>query len=128
MGTERFRCAEPLFKTSLIGGDDDKGIHKIVHRSIQHCDESVQGALYDCIVTAGGSSRLSNLADRLEKEIRALIPDETRTKVLTPPTRAWSAWLGGSLLADSENFPELAVSKQEYQENGAEIVNKKCKN
>ncbi|XP_071803192.1 actin-5-like [Asterias amurensis] len=129
LGTERFRCAEPLFRSSLLAGTEtDKGVHKMAHESIQQCDESARGALYENIVLAGGSSCTSHLPQRLKKEIQALAGAETNVKVLTAPTRAWSAWLGGSFFASEENFPELAVSRKEYQEHGVDIINAKCTN
>ncbi len=128
LGSERFRCGEPLFRNSLLGTETDKGIHKMAHESIQHCDESARCALYENIVLAGGSSCISHLPERLKKEIQALAEAETKVKVLTAPTRAWSAWLGGSLLASAENFPEMAVSKVEYQEHGENIIHTKCTN
>ncbi|RUP45132.1 actin-domain-containing protein [Jimgerdemannia flammicorona] len=40
--------------------------------------------------------------------------------------RKCSSWLGGSVLASLGTFHQLWVSKKEYEENGASIVEKKC--
>ncbi|XP_038044647.1 actin, clone 302-like [Patiria miniata] len=132
VGTERFQCTEPLFQPFLLDpegvGSNALGIHQMAHKSIESCVESSRADLYKSIVTAGGSSLISNLSGRLKQEMKALAGDGTEVRVLTPPTRALSAWLGGSLLAEWEGFPELVISAQEYQEKGAEIVNQKCKN
>ncbi|XP_022096761.1 actin-like [Acanthaster planci] len=129
VGTERFRCTEPLFQPSLLGAVDSPGLHEMAHRSLELCAESARVPLRGAIVTAGGSTLTTNLSDRLKLEAKALLAGHgAEVRVLTPPMRAWSAWLGGALLAEWEGYPELPVSRQEYQEHGAEFVIKKFKN
>merc|ERR1719460_694818 len=45
IGAERFRCAETLFKPSLVGKEDE-GIHKLVYQSIMKCDIDIRRELY----------------------------------------------------------------------------------
>ena len=40
--------------------------------------------------------------------------------------RALCAWLGGSILASLGSFHEMWISRQEYEEYGASIVDRKC--
>ncbi|KAJ2323170.1 NuA4 histone acetyltransferase subunit, partial [Coemansia sp. RSA 2681] len=40
--------------------------------------------------------------------------------------RRATAWLGGSILASLGTFHQLWVSRAEYEEHGAGIVDKKC--
>ena len=51
-----------------------------------------------------------------------------RVKVYSPATaeRAHSAWLGGSILGSLGSFPDMWVSKSEYDEFGASIMDRKC--
>ena len=40
--------------------------------------------------------------------------------------RKWSAWLGGSILGSLGAFHDMWVSKAEYDEHGAGILERKC--
>ncbi len=55
-------------------------------------------------------------------------PQGMRTKVVAAATseRRVAAWLGGSILGSASQFAEMWVSKHEYEEVGASIVERKC--
>jgi actin-related protein len=40
--------------------------------------------------------------------------------------RHHAPWIGGSILASLGSFQQLWVSKREYEEQGAQIIEKKC--
>ena len=65
------------------------------------------------------------IADRMEKEITALAPPTMKIKIVAPPERKYSAWIGGSLLASLETYQEKWITKQEYDESGPEIIHRK---
>merc|ERR1712241_1496323 len=41
------------------------------------------------------------IADRMQKEITALAPSTIKIKIIAPPERKYSVWIGGSILAPS---------------------------
>ena len=43
-------------------------------------------------------------------------------KVVAPPERKYSTWIGGSILAGLEGFRECCISKKEYDEVGPSVV------
>ena len=47
-------------------------------------------------------------------------------KIIAPPERKYSVWIGGSILASLSTFDEMWITKEEYAENGPSIVHKKC--
>jgi actin-related protein len=51
-----------------------------------------------------------------------------RVKVIqaAPAERKVCAWLGGSILASLGSFHEMWISRAEYKEHGAAIIDKKC--
>jgi actin-related protein len=50
-----------------------------------------------------------------------------KVRVFAPPERRNSVWIGGSVLGARDFFREtMAVSRKEYQEQGAAIVHRKC--
>merc|ERR1719226_237777 len=81
VGNERFRCPEVLFKPSFIGKD-----------------------LYGNIVLSGGTTMFDGIADRMQKEITALAPASMKIKIVAPPERKYSVWIGGSILSSLSTF------------------------
>ncbi|KAD3640357.1 hypothetical protein E3N88_29580 [Mikania micrantha] len=106
IGTERFRCAEVLFRPSLMGVETS-GIHEMTYKSIMKSDVDLRKELYENIVLSGGSTLLPGFSDRMRKEIMALAPSDMAVKVVAPPERKYSAWIGGSILASLSNFQQL---------------------
>uniref|UniRef100_A0A1A9ZNW6 Uncharacterized protein n=1 Tax=Glossina pallidipes TaxID=7398 RepID=A0A1A9ZNW6_GLOPL len=47
-------------------------------------------------------------------------------KIIAPPERKYSVWIGGSILASLSTFQQMWISKQEYDESGPPIVHRKC--
>ena len=47
-------------------------------------------------------------------------------KVIAAPDRHHSVWYGGSTLCSLKTFDSHWITKEEYEENGAEIIHRKC--
>jgi actin-related protein len=124
LGDERFRCPEALFKPSLVGRQS-AGIHETIHESIMLCDSDIHKDLYNNIVLSGGTTMLRGMANRLEREITSLAPGMT-IRIIAPPERNYSVWIGGSILASLPTFQQMCISKEEYDEFGVSIVHKQC--
>ncbi len=125
IGSERFRCPEVLFKPSLIGREFS-GVHQGTYDSIMKCDVDIRKDLYGNIVLSGGTTMFEGIAERMEKEIKALAPQSMKIKIVAPPERKYSVWIGGSILASLSTFQTMWISKQEYDESGPQIVHRKC--
>ncbi|CAH1427834.1 unnamed protein product [Lactuca virosa] len=106
IGAERFRCPEILFQPSLIGMEA-AGIHEMTYKSIMKCDVDIRKDLYGNIVLSGGSTMFPGIADRMSKEITALAPSSMKIKVVAPPERKYSVWIGGSILASLSTFQQV---------------------
>lgn len=125
VSTERFMCPEALFKPDLLGSEMT-GMHETCFSSIQKCDIDIRKDLYGNIVMSGGSTMFSGIANRLQKEMETLAPTSMKIKVIAPPERQYSVWIGGSILAHLSTFQQMWVSKSEYDEMGPSIVHRKC--
>jgi actin beta/gamma 1 len=125
IGSERFRCPEVLFKPSLIGLEQS-GIHQTTYDSIMKCDVDIRKDLYGNTVLSGGTTMFEGIAERMQKEITALAPASMKIKIVAPPERKYSVWIGGSILASLSTFQSMWISKQEYDESGPSIVHRKC--
>jgi actin-related protein len=66
------------------------------------------------------------ISDRLQKELTALAPPTMKIKVVAPPERKYSVWIGGSILASLSTFQQMWYSKNEYDESGPSILVHKC--
>jgi actin len=126
VGTERFRAPEILFKPNFVGLESE-GIHKLTFSSIMKCDVDIRKDLYSNIVLSGINTMPPNIGERMQSEIKALAPESMTIKVIAPPERKFSIWIGGSILSSLSTFEEMWVSKDEYDEAGPSIVHRKCK-
>lgn len=93
---------------SLVAPPTISSIHKLMKLTIN-----------PCMPTAG-------IADRMSKEITALAPSAMKIKVVAPPERKYSVWIGGSILASLSTFQQMWIAKSEYDESGPSIVHRKC--
>jgi len=125
IGNERFRCPEVLFQPSFIG-KEASGIHDCVFQTIMKCDVDIRKDLYANIVLSGGTTMFPGIGERVTKEIVALAPSSMKIKVVAPPERKYSVWIGGSILSSLSTFQQMWISKAEYDESGPSIVHRKC--
>jgi actin-related protein len=125
IGAERFRCPEVLFQPSLIG-KEASGVHDCTFQTIMKCDVDIRRDLYANIVLSGGTTMFPGIAERMTKELTALAPSTMKIKVVAPPERKYSVWIGGSILASLSTFQQMWISKAEYDESGPSIVHRKC--
>lgn len=125
IGNERFRCPEAMFQPTFLGMETT-GIHETTYNSIMRSDMDIRKDLYANIVLSGGSTMFAGVADRIQKEIAALAPASMKIKIIAPPERKYSVWIGGSILASLTTFQQMWISKDEYDESGPVIVHRKC--
>ena len=125
IGNERFRCPEALFQPSFLGMEAN-GVHETCYNSIMKCDVDIRKDLYGNIVLSGGTSMYPGINTRLEKEMIQLAPPTMKIKVIAPPERKYSVWIGGSILASLSTFQNMWITKEEYDESGPAIVHRKC--
>ncbi|CAE7265055.1 unnamed protein product [Symbiodinium natans] len=133
VGAERFRCPEAgqgcvnlvLFQPSFVG-KEASGIHDTTFQSIMKCDVDIRKDLYSNVVLSGGTTMFQGIGERMTKELTALAPSTMKIKVVAPPERKYSVWIGGSILSSLSTFQQMWISKGEYDESGPTIVHRKC--
>jgi len=125
VGSERFRCPEAIFQPAMLG-IEQPGLHEGLYNSIVKCDVDLRKDLYANIVLSGGSTLYPDIAARMLHEISTIAPRQTKVKVIAPPERKYSVWIGGSILASLSSFGNAWISKEEYEECGPSIVHRKC--
>ena len=125
IGNERFRCPEALFQPSFMGVES-VGIHEMLYNSVQTCDIDIRRDLMYSTVLSGGSTMFPGLADRMQRELESLVPASLKVKVIAPPERKYSVWIGGSIIGALGNFQQRWITREEYDECGPGIVHRKC--
>merc|ERR1712136_372003 len=125
IGGERFRCPEVLFQPAFLGMES-AGVHESTYNCIMNCDIDIRKDLYANTVLSGGTTMFPGIADRMQKEISALAPPTMKIKIVAPPERKYSCWIGGSILASLSTFSSMWITKAEYEESGPAIVHRKC--
>jgi actin-related protein len=68
------------------------------------CDVDVRRDLFSNIVLSGGTTMYPGIADRLSKEMTSLAPSSVKIKIVAPPERKYSVWIGGSILSSLSTF------------------------
>eukprot|EP01135_Chromosphaera_perkinsii_P002485 Nk52_evm1s224 gene=Nk52_evmTU1s224 len=117
------------------------GIAEAIVESVEACSKEVQEHLYNNIVLTGGSCSFPGFKERLEKELRSLVPDWFPVRIHLPERPSTFACEGGTILAwegengttqDSVNVTrtstylrDMSVSHEEYMEHGHRICRSK---
>lgn len=120
------QLSSQLSTTIFNTGMEACGVHETCYNSIMKCDVDIRKDLYANVVLSGGSTMFPGIADRMQKDITGLAPSTMKIKIIAPPERKYSVWIGGSILASLSTFQQMWISKQEYDESGPGIVHRKC--
>jgi len=122
--SELIRATETLFQPAYLGLEAPP-IHDLVLNTIMKCALDTRRSLFSNIVLTGGTTLLPGFVDRFYNEIEPLIAATNKVKVISPPERKYSIWIGGSRLASLSTFQKMWVTQEEYFEHGASIFHSK---
>jgi actin-related protein len=129
IGNERFRCAEPMFRQSMMRGEarESAGLHEMTLNSIMKCDNDIQLLLCNNVILSGGPTLMPGITERMQREIAALAPAiSSSVRVVSPPERKHSVWVGGSIVGSLSTFQCMWLSRAEYDESGPSTIHRKC--
>jgi len=132
---QMIRCPELMFKPSL-DGKEMMGLHELTRKTVNDCDLDVRKSLLENVVMSGGTTMFPNMPERLQSEIQGLVPEATKVKVIAPPERMISVWIGGSILSSLSTFSRMWINRESnpdaqppivgYEEIGPRIVHQMC--
>ncbi len=123
ISSERFLAPEVFFNPGVVGLDA-MPLDEVIVETVKKCDVDLRRDLYGNIVLSGGSTMFQGLKERLHKEISELVPENIEIKIIAPPERMYSVWIGGSILASLKTFQKMWVTRKEYQEQGAAAIHR----
>lgn len=121
---ERFVIPEILFSPSDIGMQTP-GLADLVYQSLQALPVGLWPGLLANIYVVGGNAQFDGFIQRLQREIIVRVPDECNVRVARPMDSISSTWRSAAKFARHPHADRLAVTKQEYEENGAAWVARK---
>lgn len=125
---DRLFMIERVFN-QIKGINNFYGYHNMIIDSIQKADIDIKKDLYLNIFSCGGNTLFPGFPDRLQKQLFNSTKQNMKIKVITHPSnteRKFSAWIGGSILSSLGTFHQLWLSKAEFEEHGAMIIERKC--
>ncbi|KAA8535125.1 hypothetical protein F0562_030128 [Nyssa sinensis] len=115
---ERFLVPEMIFRPADLGMNQ-AGLAECIVRAVNSCHPYLHPVLYESIILTGGSTLFPRFAERLQRELRPLVPDDYQVKITTQEDPILGVWRGGSLLASSPDFEAMCITKAEYEELGS---------
>ncbi|KAF7838750.1 Actin-related protein 6 [Senna tora] len=115
---ERFLVPEMIFHPADLGMNQ-AGLAECIVRAVNCCPQQLHPVLYESIILTGGSTLFPQFTERLERELRPLVPDDYHLKITPQEDPLLGVWRGGSLLASSPDFEAMCVTKSEYEELGS---------
>eukprot|EP00850_Spirogloea_muscicola_P007021 SM000034S12775 [mRNA] locus=s34:750776:753593:+ [translate_table: standard] len=121
---ERFLVPEMLFHPADLG-INQAGLAECIVHAVKACPVDMHSLLYSSILLTGGSTLFHGFREKLEMELRPIVPDEYALNVILPDRPELCAWRGGATFASSPQFEQKVVTKQEYAEHGSSLCRRR---
>ena len=113
---ERFTIPETLFRPSDAGLPSEwANLPTAIVQAIEACPLIYRAGLYQSIQLTGGLSKLPNLKERLEQELRALTPSEYPLDISLSEAPLEQAWKGAKKLATDRPYTEWSIGRDEWE-------------
>jgi actin-related protein 6 len=125
VGNERFAVPELLFNPTDIGLQEP-GIPGAIMQSLSVLPQALKAGMLANIVVVGGNALIKGFMERLELELRALVPAEFELNISKAEDPIKHTWLGAARFASQPGLlKEMLVTKAEYDERGSTWLTKK---
>ena len=86
--------------------------------------------MFENIIVTGGSSCVSYLPDRLERELKIIFEEFSYISKLSVADdlveRQNSSWMGASMVASISNIKDFLMDKAEFEDHGSMLIERKC--
>ena len=109
---------------------NENGIKKIILNSISSVNIDIKKDLIGNIFVCGGNSLIfNNYFEKIKENMSRDVTNGTVIKIITHPSkidRALASFLGASIVSSLNIYREVIVKKDEYEEHGAIVIEKKC--
>ncbi|KAG2388023.1 hypothetical protein C9374_000873 [Naegleria lovaniensis] len=120
---ERFQSCEILFQPNMIGSEE-LGIHQLLNQSIHQCNMDIRKFMYKNIILSGGNTLVKGIQERLTREMSRMVGGAVRLRIVAPPERKYSVWMGGSIISSLSSFQDRWIKRADYEEFGCDLLSK----
>ena len=124
IGNEKKQCTEILFNLHLIG-KNYPSIDKIICDSINKTDIELRIKLFGDILLSGGNTSIKGFHQTLHKGIKERINNRIKIRLYTPQKPQFSSWIGGKVITSLNNFNNMWITKEEWDEKGENCFKEK---
>jgi actin-related protein len=131
---ERFQSPEIIFQPSLIGSSA-MPLGQAINEELTSFKQTIPSSrhndvmqLYRSISVTGGSSLFPRICDRVQREVSRLAPGDAFVQIGQASgmeSRRLGTWYGAALYANKVGDEVRYISKQEYDEVGFSIFNRR---
>ncbi|KAJ2472958.1 Nuclear actin-protein involved in chromatin remodeling, partial [Coemansia sp. RSA 2320] len=121
LNVERIRVPEIIFRPSLVGLDQ-AGLLETVAGIVKQTGRA--SLVHNVFVTGGGFAQVSGILERLQRDIRSVVPVGTPISVRRAEDPLRDAWRGAALWCtkEAEAFSASRITRQDYLELGGEYI------
>ncbi|KAJ2354741.1 Nuclear actin-protein involved in chromatin remodeling, partial [Coemansia sp. RSA 2618] len=122
LNVERIRVPEIIFRPSLVGLDQ-AGLLETIDGIVRQTGNRLS-LVNNVFVTGGGFSGAAGILERLQKDIRSIVPAGTPIAVRRAADPLRDAWRGAALwsMNEGEAFKASCITRQDYLEYGGEYL------
>lgn len=123
LNVERIRVPEVVFQPA-IAGLDQAGIIDIAADMVNHgigTPRDRNNILRDVFLT-GGNTLFAGFEERLNKELRAVLPIDAVVHLRPATDPLLDAWRGAAQWSKEPTFRQALVTRQEYDEKGSDYM------
>lgn len=123
LNVERIRVPEVVFQPS-IAGVDQAGIVEIAEDILMGrlSSHSARDAILKDVFITGGYTLFKGFEERLENELRAVLPSDVQLGVRKAKDPILDAWKGAARWAREKDSRPAFVTREEFAEKGGEYI------
>lgn len=122
LNTERWRVCETFFSPGMAGVDC-AGLGEVLQNILARFSETEKARLVKNVFITGGPSQFPGLQERLHGTLRPILPPEMHLgNIVRAADPSFDAWKGMASFANTDEFDQVGVTAEEYQEWGGERI------
>ena len=115
--TEQIRVPEVFYQPSMVGIDQE-GIAGMIEYMLRNYSPEKQSQMIQNILCTGGPTLLPGFKQRLESELMALLPFQSKFHVKMCQDPLLDSWRGAKDFVNSHDISSISFTKEDYEENG----------
>eukprot|EP00111_Clytia_hemisphaerica_P017969 TCONS_00053193-protein len=116
--TEQVRVPEILYQPSVVGVEQE-GISGMIEYVLKNYSPEKQAQMVQNVLCTGGPTLLPGFQSRLESEVMALLPFQSKFNVTMSKNALLDSWYGARDFVNNNDLSTISISREEYEEQGA---------